>query len=46
MRYTGQRSQIEFLIEVPVDMFEHAVHARRVFSLASFLSQSTFCRLS
>ena len=39
MRDAGQGWQIEFLIEVPVDVFAYTVHARRVFSLTGFPGQ-------
>jgi hypothetical protein len=36
----GQGTQIEFLIEVSVDVFGHAVHPRRIFSLVGFPGQT------
>lgn len=40
MGHPGQDTQIEFLIEVSVDVFEHAVHPRRIFSLVGFPGQT------
>ncbi|MDB6086101.1 MAG: hypothetical protein JWN43_3982 [Gammaproteobacteria bacterium] len=46
MCHAGQGPQIEFLIEVPVDVFEYTVHPRRVFSLVGFPGQSVWLRKS
>ena len=43
MCHARERTQIEFPIEVSVNVFEHAVHPRRVFRLVRFLGQD--CRL-
>lgn len=40
MCHAAQGPQIECLIEVSVDVFEYAVHPRRIFSLVGFPAQS------